>query len=44
MNKINIRYCSKTIENQFDIHRCDYAIITNVLLCFIMLHHVNFKT
>ena len=37
INKINIRCCSKTIEKLFDIHFCDYATITIVSLCFIML-------
>ena len=37
MNKINIRCCLKTIEKLFDIHRCDYAIITMFRYCFVML-------
>ena len=37
MNKINIRCCSKTIEKLFDIHFCDYAIITMFRYCFVML-------
>ena len=37
MNKINIRCCLKTIENQFNIHRCDDAIIIIALLCFVIL-------
>ena len=30
--RINNRYFSKTIEKQFDIYRCDYAIETNISL------------
>ena len=37
MNKINIRCCSKTIEKLFDIHRCNYVIITMFRYCFVML-------
>ena len=37
MNKINIRCCSKTIEKSLDIHFCDYAIITMLRYCFVML-------
>ena len=37
MNKINIRCCLKTIEKLFDIHFCDYAIITMFRYCFVML-------
>ena len=32
--RINNRCFSKAAEKQFDIHRCDYAIITSISSCF----------